>query len=84
MDFSVSELICQFPSVADLQRKILSDSFENLLLAFQSLVKGVVEDLHKRGSLTNLDEVDNLDRTFLTQVMNRTLPGMNGQEYYTG
>jgi hypothetical protein len=34
----------------------------------------VAENLQKQGLLSNRDELDELDRTFLTQVMNRTLP----------
>jgi len=34
----------------------------------------VAEGLQKQGLLTHRDELDKVDRTFLTQVMSRTLP----------
>ena len=45
----------------------------------------MAEDPQKQGLLTNRDALDEVDGTFLTQVMNRTLPAvrqMNDRKYY--
>lgn len=73
VNLSVSELIYQSPIDADSRRKIRGETFEDLHVAFQKRVKAVAEDLQKQGLLSRV-ALDELDRTFLTQVMSRTLP----------
>src|SRR5258708_7298382 len=71
VNLSVSELIYQSPIDADSQQKIRGKTFEDVHVAFQKRVRAVAEDLQKQGLLNNRDELDELDRTFLTRVMNR-------------
>ena len=74
VDFSVSELICQFPSDADSHRKIMGTTFKKLQVAFRQQVTGVAENLQKQGLLAKLDNLQDFDRNLLKRVMNGSLP----------
>ena len=58
--------------VADSQRKNLkiSNTFEGLVKAFQSLVSRIASDLRDCGLLTNLHELNKTDHTFLNEILN--------------
>lgn len=79
VDFSVSELICQFLADADLHRKITGVTFEDLQLASQELVTEVVKDLQEQGFLTNFDNLEDFHQRCLAPVINRTLSAAEWQ-----
>ncbi|KAI9509989.1 hypothetical protein F5148DRAFT_1374783 [Russula earlei] len=49
---------------------VIGTTFENLEKEFRLLVKRIVFDLKRRGILSNLDELDEVDRSFLDQILN--------------